>query len=484
MLSIANIYRIRRQHVKLSLKHIKNHIKLPKMDIESKVMFLAWPAILENFLTTLIQFVNTAMVSRLGKEETAAVGINTPLIWLVNSIVIAAGVGATALVARYIGAGENNRADNAAKQSLLIGFILGLVITVSVLLLSGWLPQWMGAGSTVAPLAAAYLRILSSTFILYFTGLILSAVLRGAGETKLPMKVNVLINIVNVIGNFFLIYPSRSIIIPAKLKLYVWGAGMGVSGAAASSAFSEGLAGVILLFVLFRGQYNIKLKIKELLIVDFDVIKKILNIGIPAAGEKAVISLGQIVFTRLIAGIGTVQLAAHYLANTAESISYMPVNGIAVAATALVGQWLGKKDESTAEKYGYASFRIGLVVMFCMMGVFLVFPQYLLAIFTGDSEVIWQGASVLRIEAFSQPFFASAIILTGALRGAGDTRYPLGVAVFGMWIVRLSVAWFLVTKLSMGLKGAWIAMVMDLAIRGILIFIRYRRGKWKSIVVD
>lgn len=460
-------------------------------------MALAWPAIFENIMTTLIQFVNTAMVSHLGPVETAAVGINMSPIWMINGIITAVGVGATALVARFIGASDYEKANKVARQSLILGAVLGVIVTCLLLLYGQIIPKWMGADNNVLPLASTYLKVLSTTFVLYFTSFVMSGVLRGAGDTRTPMRVNILMNIINIICNFFLIYPARKFVLcfhtdlPVisnltfpEMHFQIWGAGLGTTGAAISTAISQGLAGIILLYILFRGRLVIGLNLKESYWPDFSIIKKILFVGVPAAAERIIISSGQMFFAKLIAGLGTIQLAAHYLANTAESISYMPAFGLSIAATALVGQKLGAGDVKKAEEYGYGTFKIGLFAMTFMSMVFLIFPHYLISLFTGDSLVISYGASVLQIEAFAQPFFASSIILAGALRGAGDTRWPLYVAMLSMWGIRLTLAWTMIEVFSLGLKGAWISMVIDLAIRGILIFIRYRNGNWKNININ
>ena len=481
------------------MKFMSKEISLPSvdLDIRTKIMVLAWPAILENLLTTLIQFVNTAMVSHLGSDATAAVGINTPLIWMINGIVTSVGVGATALVARYIGAGDKDKARRVSNQSILIGIFLGIVFTFVILLLGNSIPIWLGADSTIAPLSAKYIRIMSTTFILYFASLVAGAALRGAGNTKTPMRINVLMNIINIIGNFILIYPSRTLVlcrgfelpmmgsisIP-KIQITLWGANLGIEGAAISTALSQGIAGIIFLIIMFNDDCVLKLRLKELFSLDMDLIEKILYIGVPAAGERIIVSSGQMAFTKIIAGLGTVQLAAHYLANTAESISYMPAYGLAVAATTLVGQSLGVSDTEKAERYGYGAFKIGVLIMSSMAFVFMFFPQYLIRIFTNDPVVIYHASSVLRIEALAQPFFASSIILSGALRGAGDTTWPLYISIISMWGVRIILAWIMVGVFGLGLKSAWSAMVADLAVRGIFIFIRYRNGKWKSIVLE
>ncbi|SHK03684.1 putative efflux protein, MATE family [Anaerobranca californiensis DSM 14826] len=447
-----------------------------------RVMNLAWPAILEMFMSTLVQFVDTAMVGQLGAVAISAVSLNTSPMWFITGIFTGVSVGATALVARYIGANKLGEANNAAKQSLILGTIMGAIITILTLTLGQYLPKFMGAEPEVLPYATMYLKILGTTFILHFISFIASGILRGAGDTKTPMRINVLANIVNIIGNFFLIFPTRELII-GNTVITIWGADLGVIGAAISTAFSRGLAGIIVLYILFSGKLNIKLK-KEKIFFDVDMLFKILKIGAPAAMERVVMSSGQILFTRVVATLGTTVLAAHHLAIVAESISYMPGFGFSMAATTLVGQGLGENKPDDAYKYGMETLKIAAIVMTFMGVVFFFFPHYLLRIFSNDHEVIAYGSLALKIVAFSQPFFASAMVLSGALRGAGDTVWPLLFAVIGMWVIRLSLAYILVFGFNLALMGAWIAMAVDLGVRGTMMYIRFKNGKWKNISIN
>ena len=464
------------------------------VNARSKVLNLATPAIMEMFMATLVQFVDTAMVGQIGSVAIAAISLSSSPMWLIMGIFTGVSVGTTALVARYVGADEPLKAGEVAKQSVLLGVLMASVITLLTLMFGQYVPKWMGAEAEVLPHATAYLKILSTTFVLHFVSFIVSGVLRGAGDTKTPMRINIFANILNIFGNFFLIFPTRLVsfggtlsipvigeVVFPYLEFTMWGADLGVMGAAISTAVSRGIAGIIVLFILFGGKFIVRLRINERLRFDFAIIKNILHIGLPAAMERVAMSSGQLFFTRIVADLGTTMLTAHHLAIVAESLSYMPGNGFSMAATTLVGQSLGAKKPEEAEEYGMETLKIGAFVMSGMGLIFFLFPHYLMGIFSNDPEVISYGSMALRIVAFSQPFFASAMVLSGALRGAGDTKMPLAIAFIGMWGIRLTLAVILVYVFDLGLMGAWIAMAADLWIRGTLMFIRFKSGKWKNI---
>jgi len=450
--------------------------------IKKNIMILAWPAIIEMLMATLVQFVDTAMVSSLGPVGIAAVAINMSPMWLLNGMFMGLSVGTTALVARHIGAGEPKEAAYITRQSMIIGVIGAAVLSASILLFGQKVPVFMGAEEEVLAPATDYIKIISATFILSFTSFIVASALRGAGDTKTPMRINIISNVVNVIGNFFLIFPSRNISL-IGMEVFVPGAGMGVAGAALATSVSRGLAGLLMVIKLYGRNSVIKPELRGTYLPDIKVLKRILHVGLPSAVERITLSLGQVLFTRIVAGLGTIQLAAHHIAIVAEAISYMPGFGFSIAATTLVGQMLGAGRPQKAEVYGKETLKLGVLVMSVMGIVFLVFPGFLMRIFTNDPEVIGYGVVCLRIIALCQPFFASTMIQAGALRGAGDTRWPLYITIICMWGVRLLTAWFFVYVLDLGLMGAWFGMALDFIARGILMFIRFNRGDWKNIEV-
>lgn len=447
-----------------------------------RVLRLAAPSILENLSVTLVNFADTAMVGSLGAAATASVAINASPTWFLTSLVSAMSVGGTAIVARAVGAGDRRRAERTLGQALRLTLFLALGLSVTVGLLAGRIPAWMGARPDVLPQARQYLRILSFAFVPHFLGLVSAGLMRGAGDTRTPMRINLLTNVVNVAGNFLLIHPTRTVRF-AGLEFQVAGAGLGVAGAALATAGALALSGILLLLLLVRGRPDLVLHGRDLASHDAETQRDILRIGLPAAGERVVITVGQLLFVSVVAGLGTIPLAAHHLAITAESIGYMPAYGFGVAATTMVGQALGAGKPEQARQDGFRAFWLDLVVMSGSAALLLLIPDVLLRLFTPDAAVVAEGARVLRIVAIPQLFFGTSIVLSGALRGAGDTKWPLYISIAGMWGLRMVLAGLLARALGLGLPGAWMAMSVDLCLRGILVFLRFRSGRWARIRV-
>ena len=460
----------------------QQHSLAERKALYRRVMFLAWPAIFENIMLSMVEFVDTAMVGSLGAYATASVAVNNPIIWMMNASMAAVAVGGTVLTAHAIGAEREERAAEVSRQALLVVLATAGILSLLVFSLSGRLPVWMGAEQQILPYAASYIRILSLCFIPHFTGIVLSGILRGSGDTKTPMYINLGTNIVNIIGNFLLIFPERDVVVFGR-KMHIWGAGMGVSGAAAASAFAMGMAGLAVFLILACRKSSVQLKFKGLR-PEKKLIGSMLSVGVPAALERLATTVGQLFFIRTVAGLGTVSLAAHQLAVTSESISYMPAIGFQVAATTLVGQALGAGDKRDARQCGNVAFRMCTVCMIVMSLALFFFSRQFIGLFSNVPEVIDLGSGALRIVALGEPFFGAAIVLTGALRGAGDTKVPFYVCLFTMWGIRLPLAVLFVHVFHWGLAGAWYAMVMDLMIRGLLMYFRFRGDGWERLHVD
>ncbi len=453
-----------------------------RSQIRKKVLALAWPAIVEMFLHTFKHIMDSAMVGRLGEAEIASVGLSMSPMMLFMGFFAAIGIGSTAVVARFVGAKERDQANKAGQQSLLLSIGSALIITVLVFVLARNIITFMGAEPHVIPLGTTYMRTISLALVFMSTSFIMSGVLRGAGDTKSPMRVNATTNVCNVILNYFLIFETRTVML-GSVELMVPGAGLGVFGAALGTGISRMIGSIIILIILFKGKSVIKLYASKMLEVDLELMKRIVRIGIPAAVERLVMSSGQVMFNRIVASLGTTAYAAHHLAIMAESVSFMPGFGFSMAATTLVGQGLGAKDPELSEKCAYETWRLGLGVMSFMGVIFFVFPYQFMSLLTHEPEVITLGAMCLRIVALAQPPFATAIVLSGAIRGAGDTKFPMYASIVGVWVIRLSLALLLGVYLEMGLFGVWLAMATDLYARGILFFFRFRSGYWKDIKV-
>ena len=294
------------------------------------------------------------------------------------------------------------------------------------------------------------------------------------GDTKTPLILNTAANLLNVVLNFFLIFPTR----PTELfgmSFTVPGAGWGVAGAAIATTISTAITGLGISYTALFRKPDCRISLHDSFKPDREIIHRALELGVPTALEHATVSAGQIVVTRINATLGTVALAADHVAVTAEGLSYMPADGISYAATALVGQSYGAQEFEDAHRFGKLSGLTGLAFSTVMGVMLFIFATPLASIFSSDPAVIELAAQMLRIVAIAEPLFGVAIVMSGALRGLGDTRFPLVISLIGMWGVRCVLAPTLVFGFKMGLAGSWIAMVCDLCVRGLLCALRFKR---------
>ncbi|MFN2340617.1 MAG: MATE family efflux transporter [Halanaerobium sp.] len=435
------------------------------------ILKLAWPVIAEHSLATITHIVDLMMVGRLGASAVAAIGLTMQPVFFSTALASALGVGTTALVSRFIGSDEDKKAASVLQQSILLSIIFSLVFAAIFYFFAPSLLTLMGGEAEVVKLGTGYLRVMTPGFIFMVLAFIVTAALRGAGETKTPMKVNILVNILNIGGNYLFIFGNFGF--PR----------LGVNGAALATTLSRSIGGIILLGLVFSNFSVLKMKLKGFFKFDIELTKRVLKIGIPTAMEESVRRLAQLLFVRVIASLGTTAFAAYQISLNAESISYMPGFGIAVAATTIVGQNLGAKNPRGAEKGTLEAWKIGSMIMGFMGLIFLVFPEQLIRLYTSDPEIIRLAALNLRIIALAQIPMGTHFIFAGALRGAGDTRAVFYSTAISTWIFRLLLGYILVHPLGLGLLGAWTAMVIDWTVRGSYVFYRFKKGNWKLIDV-
>ncbi len=462
--------------------------ELPETNLEKSTLKLALPAIGEMLMQTLLGFADMSMVGSLGAAAIAAVGLSDMPMMTAMSFFASISVGTTALVARAIGAQKQDEASNIAKQSLILSVIMSAIFVVLGILLATPIVKLMGAEPDVLPISVSYFRINAWGFPFMIVTMVMNGVLRGGGDTKTPMYINGISNLVNIVGNFFLIYESRTaeINIPfinKSISLFLPGAGWGVDGAGIATTFSRFVGFLIVIAILIKGNKFFKINFKEKLEIDVHIIKRIFNIGIPAAVEQFLMRFGQLLFSRIVSSLGTVTFAAHRITMTAESLSFNAGFGFALAATTLVGQYLGAEKPKLAEKSGFIAVKMGAIFMAVMGVFFFIWPDYFLMIFTRDKEILSIARTCLRVVAISQPFLAGVMGFSGALRGAGDTRRVLAITLTGIWGIRLIFSYIFAITLGWGLLGAWIAMSLDLIVRGTIYFFIFKGGKWKYINV-
>lgn len=436
-----------------------------------KILELAWPAILGNFMQTVVSMVDLIMVGRLGASSVAAVGLGGQLLWFLNALMIAITVGTTALVARFIGAEKKEDAEHVLVQSLMLVAVLASTLTVFWYAFAKTALLLIGASPEVADIGSTYIRIVFLTTPCIFVIFTSQGALRGAGDTKTPMKVGGAMNLMNVILNYVLIFGKFGF--PA----------LGVRGAGIATATAFLWAAVTYIIIFLSGKFVLSVPGWDSFSFNFNIIKRILKIGIPTGIERIIMSGSMILYVSIIAGFGTTALAAHQIGLRVESLSYMPGFGFAVAATAMVGQNLGAKNPKRAEKSGWEAAKMCMVFMGLVGLLMFVFPRPMVRLFVSEKPVIDLAIWYLRIVAISEPALALVFTLAGGLRGAGETRSPLYISVFGLWLFRIPLAFILGNVVGWGPIGVWVAMIIDIFVRSGLYVFQFKRGKWKEVQV-
>ena len=438
--------------------------------IRRDVLRLALPAMGEQLLSMMVGIVDTFLVGHLGAAPLAAVGLANQWVMMATTLFGAIAVGSTALIARLVGARQPEDANQVLRQSVLVGALIGLVATILGVTLARPAVALLGAPEDVIDLSTSYLRLVASIFFFSTLMFIGNASLRGAGDTRTPLYVMLVVNVLNIAVAWTAINGPLGL---PKL---------GVVGSALGAATGRTVGGVLVIALLLKGRSNIQLRLTRLR-PDWDLIRRILRVGLPTGMEQMLFRTGHMVFARILAELGTMAYAANQVAINVLSLSFMPGFGFAVAATTLVGQSLGAEDPEGAEQRGYTAYRLGATLMTAVGLIIVLFPAQLMGAFTNESQVVALGTMPLQVVGLAQPVLAAVMIFPGGLRGAGDTRFPMAINGASIWLVRLPLAYFLALTLGWGLVGAWVAMALDFTLRAGLNFLRFRSGRWKVIEV-
>ena len=447
------------------------------------IILLAWPVFIEQVFSTLVSFADTAMVGALGKEATAAISISNAPIFLLNGIMMALGVGLTTMVAHAVGSGDHDRVKVLMRHALLMILYIGIPISVIVAMLSRAIPLFMGAGPDIIDAATNYSLIVSMGRVFMLVSMVLNSAFRGYGDTKTPMILNIIMNVVNVCGNYLLINPTRQISV-FGFEFTMIGAGWGVEGAAAATALGMMLSGVLALIMAFKKSniYRISLSGAKDLLPDKKLVSQILKISLPAMLERIFMSSSGIVVSSSLATLGTASIAANSLYSSAESLSFMPAFAFQTAITTLTGQSLGAKKPELAQKFLKWTLIMGTVVMaFASVGLY-VFSEPLIGVFTPDQGVIALAAECLRIMAVIQIPQMIAWTLAGMLRGAGDTKSGFYITAATNWCFRALFAVLLVRVFHQNLIAYCYVIDFEIMVRLLLMYLRYKSGKWKTIM--
>ena len=442
------------------------------------VLALAWPTMLENLMSTAVQYVDTAMVGSLGTAATAAVGATTTVNWLVGSTISAFGVGFLAYIAQARGAGAHDRARDASAQSVLAVLVVGCLFTALTLGLSGVIPRWMRVDPGIRTMAGQYFFVLYLPTLFRAASLIFGTVLRASGDTKTPMRVGIGVNLINVALNFLLIYSPRTATL-LGVQVRLWGAGWGVLGAAAASAFSLAYGGIAIARALWRHP-EISPRGRSIR-PDREILLPCVRVAVPNMLQRFGTSLGYVFFASMINSLGEVSAAAHTIANTVESAFYIPGYGMMAAAATLTGNAIGAKDRRMLRDLAVVILSCEVCLMVVSGGLLFAFAPEMVRLFSADAAVIALGAAVLRMVACTEPFFGCSIVIEGMLQGAGKTAVPFLFNMIGMWGVRI-VGTFLCTQLlSYGLRAAWGCMIGHNLLLFVMFAVYYARGRWNPL---
>ena len=447
---------------------ISNNYFVENRKLIKNIFQITLPAVFDLLAQTLIMALDMKMVSSLGPSAISSVGVGTAGMYALIPALIAVATGTTALLSRAYGADNKVDGKKAFAQSFFIAVPLGIFLSIIFLVFSEQIINLVGNAKDMN-LSDAILYQNMTVIGFPFLGVSIATfyAFRAMGENKIPMIGNTLALVLKIILNFLLVY------------LFKWG----IFGAALSTTLTRLFSAIFSIYLVFWSKKNwISLELKDLKF-DYFTSKRILKVGIPAAVEQLGLRIGMLIFEMMVISLGNLSYAAHKIALTAESISFNLGFAFSFAASALVGQELGKGSSQKALKNGYICTIIAMIVMSTFGLLFFIIPQFLVLLFTKDKDVIELATMALKIVSICQPFSGASMVLAGALRGAGDTKSVLFITYLGIFLIRIPITYLFLDVLNFGLAGAWIVMTIDLAIRSSLAFYIFRRGKWKYLQV-
>lgn len=446
--------------------------------ISKTIIKMAWPAMLEQLLICMATLADTAMVGSLGAVSTAAVAVNISLVWVANGLITALSAGFSYMIAYSVGKNDKEETQSLVTQSITCSALVGLCLFITIQCLYQRLPVWMGAADDVVPYAREYLHIIGYGMIPQTIAVVLSADYRSAGNTRLPLVLNIISNLINIVGNIIFIYPQRSILI-GGVSVNIWRAGMGVKGAAIATALSQLLLALMMIISLRAANSTFSISLlKGNYMASRKALTTLKRISIPVLLERWTLSMGQVVLTTMISSLGTVALSAHYLTNQIEGILYMPAYGMSYTATALIGQALGAGKKDLADSYMKYICLLGIIFieLFCIPVA--IFSNGIMNCFSSDGDVVSLGTLTLLIAAATEIFFSFFVIACGIFRGAGDVKFSFIVSVVGMWGMRISAVWFAIHVLHLEIVSIWIVIGFDCLVRTCLCILRLKSKRW------
>ncbi len=447
------------------LEWLRNGEKLSTTGELKTIINLSIPAILSQITTVAMEYCDASMVGHIGSNAGAAIGLVTSTTWLIHGITMAVGTGFSVQVAHRIGAGRFKEARALTRRGLITALSFSFFIALISMLISGRLPLWLGGDPVITADASMYFLILSAGLPFMVTGYTSGGMLQCSGNMKIPGMINIGICFLNVIFNALLIFPS-GIKNVFGISFYLPGMGLGVMGAALGTIASEAAGALAMIYFLLARSEMLHIRKETYETKYSDDLKRAVSIALPIAIENTITGGAYVAFTKVVAPLGNISIAANSFAITAEGLCYMPGYGISAAATTLIGQSVGAKRNDLVKRMSFMTIALAMIMMTFTGCLMYAFSEEMIGLLSPDPSVIDIGAKILRIEAFAEPFFAAIIVTTGIFRGMGKTIFSTILNLSTMWFVRIPLAVFL--SKTYGLIGVWSAMCIQLMVCGML----------------
>ena len=451
----------------------KFNLKLDKK-ADREIIKLAWPSITEQILEMMVGMVSTIFMGRIGTGAVAAVGMVNMLIGFLQTVFSGLSMGSTVIIARVTGEGDMKQAKNALIQSIYMALVVGIFLAVFGRFFSNSILKVFFGGTEVKVfnIGISYFNIVLINLPFFVLDIIVSGAMRGAGDTKTPMIITGIVNVINIILNTVLIFGVPFLHMP----------GFGVVGSAIAVTISRIISIVIRLIVIYnKKDLKLSLSLKDDYSLDLKLMKRIINIGVPGFIEQAVMQGGFLILQVLIVGMGTVAMAAYQVGINVNALAFFPIFGFAIANTTLVGQSLGERNYKKAEKYSYEALKITMIVAFVLGILMVVFATPLAKLYSNDPEVVKEAVWIIRTFGVIEPMLAILNVSSSTLKTAGDIMYVMVTSFVGLWSCRVLMSFAINGLFKAGLIAVMIGIFFDFTIRSFMYLTRMNKGKWKYI---
>lgn len=439
--------------------------------IKKKLLRITWPIFVESLLLSTLGTVDTLMVSRYSDNAVAAVGVSNQIINMINLLFVVITSGTSILVAQYIGANRDGKKSNEIFQlcGMSIGYnaLIGIILSLILSFFGIEFLKLLNTSSDILYLANDFLKIVGGYIFIQAISMTFTAILRPHGYVKICMYVTLLINVINAILNYILIFGK-------------FGAPeLGVVGSALGTTISKfiGLCilGAVVYIKILKG-YSIKLLWPLPLIH----LKNVMTIGIPSAGENMSYSLAQLALMSFINTISVETVTTRSYVNNIVSFAVLFSAALAQGNGIIVGRLIGEKKNDAALSFGFYSIKKAIILSTGMAGLFAILGYPLMRIFTENQEIIKLGATVIWIDVILEIGRATNVVGIGALKAVGDVKFPVVIGIFSMWVIAVGLGYVLSIPCGLGLIGIWIGLASDECFRAILVIFRWKNRKWEG----